>query len=109
MMSGLKWFMRRLRVLLDKQSIEDEMDAEMRFHLEMEIQQHVRAGVDPAEARRRALVAFGGVERHKEEVRDVRGARILDDLLAGYTHRAASLRAAARQRGRRASRAEPSV
>jgi putative ABC transport system permease protein len=79
-MSSLKWIMRRLRVLFDKKSIEHEMDSEMRFHLEMEIRQHVEAGVDPKEARRRALVAFGGVERHKERARDVRGARVLDDL-----------------------------
>lgn len=80
-MNRLKWIMRRLRVLLDKKSVEEEMDEEMRFHLEMEIRQHVEAGVDPTEARRRALVAFGGVERHKEQARDVRGARVLDDLL----------------------------
>lgn len=80
-MGGFRWIARRLRVLFDKSSLEREMDAEMRFHLEMEIEQHVRAGVDPAEARRRALVAFGGVERHKEQARDVRGARLLDDLM----------------------------
>lgn len=80
-MSWWKWTQRRLRVLFDKESLEDEMDEEMRFHLEMEIRQHVEAGVDPKEARRRALVAFGGVERHKENARDVRGARVLDDLV----------------------------
>ncbi|MEM7415292.1 MAG: ABC transporter permease [Gemmatimonadota bacterium] len=80
-MSWWTWTRRRLRVLFDKESLEHEMDEEMRFHLEMEIRQHVAAGVDPKEARRRALVAFGGVERHKEEARDVRGARILDDLV----------------------------
>ncbi len=37
--------------------------------------------MSPEEARRRALVAFGGVERFKEEVRDVRGARVVDDLV----------------------------
>lgn len=81
MTGAWKWMLRRLRVLFDKESIEHEMDSEMRFHLEMEIQQHVEAGVDPKEARRRALVAFGGVERHKERARDVRGARVLDDLV----------------------------
>ena len=80
-MNRLRWLVRRLRVLFDKKSLEDEMDAEMRFHLEMEIRLHVRAGIDPKEARRRALVAFGGVERHKEHARDVRGARVLDDLV----------------------------
>lgn len=95
-MSGLKWMMRRMRVLFDKESIEHEMDDEMLFHLEMEIRQHVEAGVDPKEARRRALVAFGGVERHKEQARDVRGARVLDDLVQDTR---VALRSFARQPG----------
>ncbi len=74
------WVGRRVEVLLRKKAAEDELDDEIRFHLEMEIREHVRAGVEPVEARRRALVSFGGVERFKEEVRDVRGARWLDDL-----------------------------
>jgi predicted permease len=80
-MSAWGWIKRRMQVLFDKESIEREMDEEMRFHLEMEIQHHVDAGVEPAEARRRALLSFGGVERFKEHVRDVRGARVLDDAV----------------------------
>jgi putative ABC transport system permease protein len=74
------WMRRRLDVLLNKQSVENELDDEIRFHLEMEMREHLRSGVEPGEARRRAMVAFGGVERFKEEVRDVRGARWVDDL-----------------------------
>jgi len=74
------WMRRRLDVLLHKKSVEAELDDEIRFHLEMEMREHLRAGTEPGEARRRAMVAFGGVERFKEEVRDVRGARWLDDL-----------------------------
>ena len=73
-MSAWGWMARRVRVLFGKRSAERELDEEMQFHLEMEIRQHVDVGVEPREARRRALVAFGGVERFKEEVRDVRGA-----------------------------------
>ncbi len=80
-MGWWRWARRRLQVLSDKDSVEAELDDEIRFHLEMEIRQQIEAGVDAAEARRRALVAFGGVERFKEEVRDVRGARILDDFV----------------------------
>ena len=79
-MGGWRWAVRRLQVLFRKGDAEAELDDEIRHHIEMEVREHVRAGVDPTEARRRALVAFGGVERHKEEVRDVRGARVLDDL-----------------------------
>lgn len=79
-MGAGRWVARRMQVLFRKGQAERELDDEIRDHLEREIAEHVAAGVSPEEARRRALVAFGGVERHKEEVRDVRGARILDDL-----------------------------
>ncbi len=48
------------------------MEDEMRFHLEMETEKHIREGMSPAEARRRARVSFGGVEGHKEAMRDGR-------------------------------------
>jgi len=80
-MGGWTWLRRRWEVLFRKENAERELDEELRFHLEKEIETHVAAGMAPAEARRRALVAFGGVERHKEEVRDVRGARVVDDLV----------------------------
>ncbi len=50
-----------------------DLDDELRFHLELEAERLVREGVEPAEARRRAAVSFGGVERTKEEVREARG------------------------------------
>ncbi|HEX8271814.1 MAG TPA: ABC transporter permease [Longimicrobiaceae bacterium] len=51
-----------------------EMDEEMRFHLEMETERLRREhGLPPAEARRRAAVAFGGVDKFKEQGRDARG------------------------------------
>jgi predicted permease len=64
----------RVRGLLFRAREEAEMDEELRFHLEMETTRLAReAGLDPAEARRRAAVSFGGVEKTKEEVRDARG------------------------------------
>jgi predicted permease len=57
------------------------MHEEMRFHLDMEAERLVREeGLDTAEARRRAAVAFGGVEKYKAQGRDVRGLRWLDML-----------------------------
>jgi len=80
-MGGWNWLRRRWEVLFRKEDAERELDEELRFHLEREIETHLAAGMPPAEARRRALVAFGGVERHKEEVRNVRGARVVDDVV----------------------------
>ena len=68
------------RALVRRRDDEREMDEEMRFHLDMETRALERAGLPPEAARRRALRAFGGVERYKEEVRDERGTRPLDDL-----------------------------
>ncbi len=76
-----QWMRRRWDVLFRKHAVEAELDEEIRNHLDEEIRHNIQAGMDPETARRRALVAFGGVERHKEEVRDVRGGRVLDDLV----------------------------
>ena len=61
----------RLRLLF-RRDAEARMDEEMRFHLEMETQKLVREGMSPAHARRRARLAFGGVEGHREAMRDGR-------------------------------------
>ena len=71
---------RRLRILFRKTRVEAEMDEEMRFHLEMEIKANLGKGMSPTQARREALLAFGGVERFKERARDRRGGRALDDF-----------------------------
>ena len=60
---------------------EARLTDEMRFHVDMQTEALVRAGVDPAEARRRALVAFGGRERYREDARDEYRARLLDELM----------------------------
>jgi len=80
----MTWFRsvsERFRALFGKGHLDAEMDEELRFHIEMETEKNLRAGMTPEEARRRAMVAFGGVERFKEKTRDERGARPLEDLL----------------------------
>src|SRR5215208_7825568 len=71
---------RRLRALFRKPEVEHELDEELRFHLEREFEQNLARGMSPAEARRAALLKFGGVEKIKEECRDARGVRPLEDL-----------------------------
>ncbi len=70
----------RLRALFRRGAMERELDEELRFHLECEAEKLERTGIPRAEARRRAFVAFGGVERTKEESRAMRGVSLLERL-----------------------------
>ncbi|MGH7575416.1 MAG: ADOP family duplicated permease [Longimicrobiales bacterium] len=80
-MSKMHRLWRGLRALLRKKMLEREMDEEMRFHVEMEADELLRErGLAPAEARRRALIAFGGVERYKDRARDVRMSPRFEEL-----------------------------
>src|SRR5690242_16047624 len=69
-----------LRALFRRDHIEREMSKEMQFHLERETELNMRRGLPFEEARRRARVAFGGVEQMKEASRDVRGTARLDSI-----------------------------
>ena len=80
-MSWLDATRARLRLLLSRGAAERRMDDELRFHIDMEAERLAREeGLDPQEARRCALVAFGGVERHKESLRSDRGLAWLGGL-----------------------------
>ncbi|MEK6299641.1 MAG: ABC transporter permease [Acidobacteriota bacterium] len=67
--------------VLHKDRVERDLDQEVRFHLEMEVQQNIRRGMTPSEARLVALRSFGGVEQVKEQCRDEKGGRFLETLL----------------------------
>ena len=56
--------------LVRRRTIEHRLDDEMRFHLDMLTEKHARGGRTPNEARRIALIEFGGTERFKDEARD---------------------------------------
>src|SRR6266542_3692312 len=77
MLSKLKL---RLRALFFKSRLEEELDEEVRFHLERETAENVARGMSAEEARMAALRSFGGVERVKEESRDERGVRFLEEV-----------------------------
>jgi putative ABC transport system permease protein len=77
MISGVRAW---LRAITRRDAAERDLDDELRFHLEMETEKNVRLGMSPAEARRQALLVFGGVERHKEAHRDVRGVTLIEEL-----------------------------
>ena len=73
--------MRWLTRLFRKGKLDAQLDSELRFHVEQQIADNIAAGMPPAEARRRALAQFGGLEYIKEETRDARGTHFIDTLL----------------------------
>ena len=72
----MNWWQR----LLGREKMEDQLEKEMRFHLEQHAKELIANGVSPASARRRARMALGGPEQVKEECRDARGTRWLEDF-----------------------------
>jgi predicted permease len=88
-MNGLR---RTLRSLVFKSRSEREMDDELRFHIEMATAQNIGRGMDPELARTEALRAFGGVEKTKEQCRDARGGRWIEELGRDLRYGVRSLR-----------------
>ena len=72
----------RCRALFRRGRWSAELTEEMRFHVEQDTEARIRAGADPAAARREAQIAFGGVDRYTEETRDANGIRPLEDVAA---------------------------
>ena len=91
-MSRLKGLAARARAWLRPHSADARLDEEFRFHVDTETQNLIRHGVPPAEARRRALLAFGAIESHRETMRDERGGRWLADLGADLRTAGRSMR-----------------
>jgi predicted permease len=67
----------RLRALFGRKSVERELDDELGFHFEQQVEKYIRGGMGREEARRRARLEFGGLDQVKEECRDARGVRLL--------------------------------
>lgn len=83
----------RVRALFRRDAMEREMADELGFHLELEVEKYMRAGLTRAEAERRAHIEFGGVEQIKEDTRAVRGIARLDALLQDVRYGWRGLRA----------------
>ncbi len=91
-MGQLKGWWKRARSLFRPAAVDQEMTEELAFHLEMEVAKNLRAGMSPAEARRAARIAFGGVERFKEDVRAERGIPWVETLGQDLRHAARGIR-----------------
>jgi hypothetical protein len=68
------------RNLFDKESVDQELNEELRAHVDLLTDKKISEGLKPEEARRAALIEVGGIEQVKERVREVRTGRPLEDL-----------------------------
>src|SRR5215813_6833958 len=82
----------RLRSLFRRNQVEDELDEELRYHIERQIEEHISKGMTPEDARYAALRAIGGVEQRKEECRDTRRVRWIEDLMQDLRYGLRTLR-----------------
>jgi len=74
------WFL-RLAGLFGKERREQELAEEMESHLQLHTEDNLRAGMNPSEARRNALIKLGGLEATKELYRERRGLPLFDTLI----------------------------
>src|SRR5882762_8395660 len=78
MSATLRSIVQRLTALFRRRRLEDDLDNELRSHLEMSAELNLRKGMSPADARREALRSFGGVEQTKEIYREQRGLPMIE-------------------------------
>ncbi len=76
----LKELVTRLRFLLVRRTSR-EVDEEIQFHLEQQIDTNIAAGMPPQEARRQAMIAFGGVERARDQSHEQRPGYFFETLI----------------------------
>ena len=84
----MNWWQR----LWHRQKMEEQLEREMRFHLEKHIGELTARGIEPREARRLAQLELGGAEQVKEQCRDARGTRWVEDLVQDVRYALRTLR-----------------
>jgi len=83
-MEWLQQFFYRFQALFHGSQMDRELDAEMSAHMEFAMEENLQHGMPPAEARRQALVHFGGPQQSKEQHREARGLPFLESLLQDF-------------------------
>jgi hypothetical protein len=91
-MAALSKFAAVWRNLVHRNQVERDLDEEVRVHLELLVDERIRAGMSPDDARRAAALETGGVEAVKEHVRDVRAGAIAEQFLQDIHYAARQLR-----------------
>jgi putative ABC transport system permease protein len=71
----------RLRSVFRRGTVESEMEEELRFHSQRQLEKYLKGGMSGNEAQRQVRMDFGGLEQVKEECRDARGVSLLETLV----------------------------
>lgn len=71
----------RLRSLFRRGAVEGELDEELEFHLEHQVEKYIQSGLSREEAVRRARIEFGGLDRVKQDCREARGVSLIENLV----------------------------
>jgi hypothetical protein len=82
----------RLRSLIRRAQADQELDEELRDHLERAAEKYVAQGMTPEKALRRARLELGGIEQTKEKCRDARGVNWIHDFVGDLRHGLRGLR-----------------
>ncbi len=96
MISLIRSAIARIRAFSGKAPRDADFEQELAAHLDLAIEENLRRGLSPEEARRQALIRFGGVEQSREQQRAARGLPALDILMQDLRY---SLRTLRRDRG----------
>ena len=79
----MKWFnilRDRVRALRQREAVIDDIDREMRSHVELQVEANLKAGMSPEEAREKAMRSFGNVNRAVDAAYDVKGGGLFETL-----------------------------
>jgi predicted permease len=81
-----------LRSVVRRKRVEEELNEEIQYHLERQIDEGVKAGLAPEEARYAALRAMGAIDKSKEECRDQRSANLAGEFVGDLRYAGRALR-----------------
>src|SRR6266567_3915275 len=88
MFGWLRVLASRIRALLTRRRLDEDFQQELEVHVTLLTEENIRRGLTPDEARRQALIRFGGVEQTREQHREARGlpalVSLVQDLRFGF-------------------------
>jgi macrolide transport system ATP-binding/permease protein len=85
-------FRHRLRTLFAREKVERELDEELQYHVDRQIDEYVASGMPLEDARYAALRSIGALEQRKEECRDMRGLNTVDNVVQDFRYAVRQLR-----------------
>ena len=106
-MRSIRAWLLRAAALFHGRSLDEDLAAELESHLQLHVDDNIRAGMTPEASRRHALIALGGVDATKERYRDRRGLPFADALRQDVVYAVRTLRGVSVYRRHAGSNATP--